>query len=390
MHLARERRPNRLLQGLFALLLLSASVPVSEAAPEIGGLKSRQTQIQKQTTELRAKRNEKLRQARQVQGNIVRNQILLEQTRSRLNIQQSQVSKTQNDIGYYQGQIRQKTIEMQALKNKASRRLKNIYMGERLGWLELLLTATSLSEMTDELYFAETIVGNDKTLVAELNRQAAALNAQKAALERKQARLEQEMANINQTKSQLASQIANDSKQKQRLQSDAAYYARAERELLSESYRIQQQIRALTAPKGVPSVVTGATGSLVWPIRGPITSRYGYRIHPIHRTKLMHTGLDIAGPNRGAVKAADGGTVIESGWRGGYGRVIMINHGTRNGKNFVTLYGHLSGSAVSVGQHVSKGQTIGYEGSTGYSTGPHLHFEVRLDGATVDPSPYLP
>jgi murein DD-endopeptidase MepM/ murein hydrolase activator NlpD len=90
------------------------------------------------------------------------------------------------------------------------------------------------------------------------------------------------------------------------------------------------------------------------------------------------------------VKAADGGVVIEAGWRGGYGKVVMINHGTRNGKNFVTLYGHLSGFAVSKGQAVGKGQTIGYEGSTGYSTGPHLHFEVRLDGAPVNPRPYLP
>jgi murein DD-endopeptidase MepM/ murein hydrolase activator NlpD len=169
---------------------------------------------------------------------------------------------------------------------------------------------------------------------------------------------------------------------------DANFYARAEAELLAESNNITAQIRALTGKKSF-QVVKGSTGKFIWPVTGTITSNFGYRFHPIHKRTIRHTGLDIAGPNRAPIKAADGGQVIWAGWKGGYGKTVMINHGNRDGKNIVTLYGHLSGIAVSTGSTVSKGQVIGYEGSTGYATGPHLHFEVRVDGVPVNPLSYL-
>ncbi|MEB3207125.1 MAG: peptidoglycan DD-metalloendopeptidase family protein [Vampirovibrionales bacterium] len=365
---------------------------VSWADPNVSGLKYRQTEIQRQTQALRSKRNEKLRQAARVQSNIVRNQMRLEKTRLQLHSQQHRVNTVENDIGFLQQQIRVKTSDLQKLTTEATKRLRSIYMGERMGWLDMILSAGNLTQMTDQLYFVELIVGNDHELVTTLKKESAALRNQKSLLVNKQVRLKQELTQIHHTKSQIASQISMDMEMKRRLQTDANFYARAERELLSESARIQQRIRALTmvARGGAPVIITGATGSLLWPIRGAITSNFGYRIHPIHRSRLMHTGLDIAGPSGAPVRAADGGVVIEAGWRGGYGKVVMINHGSRNGRNFVTLYGHLSGFAVSRGQSVGKGQTIGYEGSTGYSTGPHLHFEVRLDGAPVNPRPYLP
>lgn len=104
----------------------------------------------------------------------------------------------------------------------------------------------------------------------------------------------------------------------------------------------------------------------------------------------MHTGLDLAKPRNTPVKAADSGRVIQAGWRGGYGKVVMINHGNKNGKNIVSLYAHLNSWHVSKGQSVTKGQVIGKVGSTGYSTGPHLHFEVRENGRPVNPKKYLP
>jgi murein DD-endopeptidase MepM/ murein hydrolase activator NlpD len=121
------------------------------------------------------------------------------------------------------------------------------------------------------------------------------------------------------------------------------------------------------------------------PADGPITSGYGYRVHPIFGTRRLHTGIDFGGGYGAPIFAAESGTVISAGSRGGYGNAIVIDHGGGT----TTLYAHQSRFAVSGGAQVSRGQVIGYIGSTGYSTGPHLHFEVRINGATTDPAPYL-
>ena len=130
-----------------------------------------------------------------------------------------------------------------------------------------------------------------------------------------------------------------------------------------------------------------ASGSFMWPVASYVyvSSRFGLRVHPITGQKKSHTGIDIASNQGTAVYASDGGSVTLAGWNGGYGNCIMIDHG--NG--YVTLYGHLSSISVSVGQTVSQGTTIGAVGSTGNSTGPHLHFEVLKNGTRIDPEQFF-
>lgn len=124
----------------------------------------------------------------------------------------------------------------------------------------------------------------------------------------------------------------------------------------------------------------------LYPVKGPIVSEYGYRHDPFHGAWQMHTGVDIDAPMGAPVKAAAAGKVIYAGWdNGGYGIQVEIDH--LNG--IVTKYAHLSGTAVKVGDMVPRGQIIGYVGSTGYSTGPHLHYEVIEHGAKVNPRKYL-
>lgn len=130
-----------------------------------------------------------------------------------------------------------------------------------------------------------------------------------------------------------------------------------------------------------------ASGSFLWPVASYVyvSSRFGLRVHPITGETKSHTGIDIASNQGTAVYASDGGSVTLAGWNGGYGNCIMIDHG--NG--YVTLYGHLSSISVSVGQTVSQGATIGAVGSTGNSTGPHLHFEVLKNGTRIDPEQFF-
>jgi len=122
--------------------------------------------------------------------------------------------------------------------------------------------------------------------------------------------------------------------------------------------------------------------AFIWPLRGIVTSRFGFRRHPIFRLRQFHQGLDIAAAQGSPVRAAFAGVVLFAGWYGGYGKLVIIDHG----QGTSTLYGHLSAILASTGQQVPQGHVVGRVGSTGYSTGPHLHFEVRQNGKPVDPT----
>jgi murein DD-endopeptidase MepM/ murein hydrolase activator NlpD len=121
-----------------------------------------------------------------------------------------------------------------------------------------------------------------------------------------------------------------------------------------------------------------------WPVAGPVTSPFGWRIHPIFHVRKFHTGVDIGAGYGSPIHAADGGRVIYATWMSGYGNTTIIDHGS----GISTLYAHQSTILISSGS-VTKGQVIGYVGATGYATGPHLHFEVRINGNPVDPLGYL-
>ncbi len=146
-----------------------------------------------------------------------------------------------------------------------------------------------------------------------------------------------------------------------------------------ESARIAALLKGGGSSKG-----TGRyPGSMAWPTPGytRITSPFGWRMHPVLHVNKFHSGVDIGAPSGATIVAAGDGTVISAGYNGGYGNMTMIDHG--NG--LVSVYGHQSRISVGKGQHVSKGQTIGAVGSTGMSTGPHLHFEIRVNGEPRDP-----
>jgi murein DD-endopeptidase MepM/ murein hydrolase activator NlpD len=140
---------------------------------------------------------------------------------------------------------------------------------------------------------------------------------------------------------------------------------------------VQAQIAAAVS-RGNP---TPGNHRFIWPVNGPITSPFGYRTDPVLGGNRLHAGVDIAASQGTPIKAAGDGVVVMAGWNGGYGNFTLIDHGG----GLATGYGHQSRIGVSIGQHVSTGEVIGYVGSTGASTGPHLHWEVRVNGSPVDP-----
>ena len=174
-----------------------------------------------------------------------------------------------------------------------------------------------------------------------------------------------------------------------RVEEQEGLLAEVEREVdnwegqLAALEREESSIRKLIA--GKTSSSGRAPGRLIRPVPGPLDSSFGPRVHPIYGTVRMHNGLDLDGAMGDPIVAAEAGTVILAGAKGGYGQTVMIDHGG----GMVTLYAHQSKLAVSVGQKVAAGERIGSVGSTGVSTGPHLHFEVRINGDPVNPAGYL-
>ena len=158
-------------------------------------------------------------------------------------------------------------------------------------------------------------------------------------------------------------------------------------DLEAESKKLNSEIQALQAQQAAKNGNTKAPGAYLWPCPSSltITSSYGYRTHPISGVKKLHTGMDIGASYGANVVAAAGGTVIMSKYYGGYGNCIIIDHGG----GVATLYGHMSSLVAKNGQKVAAGETIGKVGSTGNSTGNHLHFEVRINGSTVNPAGYV-
>ena len=207
----------------------------------------------------------------------------------------------------------------------------------------------------------------------------------KASIESQKRLLAQSIQSINSQQKTIKSAIAQNQNMIYKLKTDRAAYERSERELARQSASLETMISRNTHS----GTVTVSSAGFLKPIAGRITSPFGWRTHPIFNSRTFHSGVDIGGPNYGNIVASNSGKVIYSGWYGGYGKVVILDHGTVNGKPTTTLYAHMSSILVSNGQKVNKGQVIGKEGTTGYSTGPHCHFEVRINGKPNNPLNYI-
>lgn len=274
--------------------------------------------------------------------------------------------------------------ELEKTKKIYSKRLREIYINGQINYLDVLLGAKDFSDFSSRMYLLQRIIARDISLLSKLEDQKRNLNSQQEALEEDKKQLDKVHADVDAKKKTVEAKAAE----------RRALYDKA----LAEQNRLEQEYNDLMeTSNNIASMIknweqSGTLGSVngsgrfIWPIHGEITSPYGWRTHPIFGTQIFHSGIDIAADYGDHILAADSGTVVYAGWMGGYGNAVMIDHGG----GLVTLYGHNTAVLVSEGQAVDKGQVIAHAGSTGYSTGPHCHFEVRLHGETVNPLSYLP
>lgn len=217
---------------------------------------------------------------------------------------------------------------------------------------------------------------------AQLETEKEAVTAARAEAEAKRNEVARLKDSQQASRDALATQTAQEQAILRQIQSRKGEYERQLAVLQAESDAIARRLRQR---QGGGSTQPSGSGVLSRPVSAPVTSLFGARVHPVFGNVRMHNGIDFGASYGTPIKAAGDGTVVEAGVMSGYGNVVIIDHG--NG--LATLYAHMSGFGVSSGQRVTRGQTVGYVGATGYVTGPNLHFEVRLSGTPVDPLKYL-
>lgn len=396
---------------VFGIMPAPATAATTQA--EIDALKSQKSALSDQASEYQSTINS----LRGKQSSQVELKTALD---SKLALTNQQIMNLEEQIKLHDQLIEQKTKEVDEAQQVADEqlekyktRIRAMEESGRYNYLEVLFGANSISEFLSLIDDIGDIMKSDKQLEENYKESVVNLKAVKSEYEKAQAEMKENKAELAVLKDSLQKDINEAASVIRSLQSDINANASVLSGLQSQESALQSQINAkvkqLNEQKKAEEAAQKAkeqkekdsggsssgggsatgTGNLVWPSYCTyITSRQGPRTHPVTGEYKNHGGTDVGASYGSAIYAADSGRVVESsdGWNGGYGNYVMIDHG--NGMQ--TLYAHMSSRAVSVGQTVSRGQTIGYVGSTGMSTGPHLHFEMYVNGARINPQSRYP
>jgi murein DD-endopeptidase MepM/ murein hydrolase activator NlpD len=270
-------------------------------------------------------------------------------------------------------------------------RVDKLYRQEETDTLSLLLSSTSFTDALDMFDYLRRIADEDRRVANEVGAAKNRVRAQRAETRTTRKRHRQEtramavrVGQVRALRDQLAASRSGLVAAQAQRQQDISELSAQEREELAEMEALQAVSATLAAKIQAAQAAAGTGGGLsaagfIWPVLGPVTSPFGWR------WGRMHEGIDIGAASGTPIRAAAAGTVIYAGWLGGYGNLTVIDHGG----GVATAYGHQSSLAAGNGAFVAQGQVIGYVGSTGHSTGPHLHFEVRVNGVPQDPLGYL-
>jgi murein DD-endopeptidase MepM/ murein hydrolase activator NlpD len=408
--LLRSRGPRLLLLGCLAALVSSIPRPVSALACRAGD------SICQQLVQAQNQQRNDQNQLKQIQGSLAATQQratatkhLIQQISDEIASQKRAIANTQarldetaRQIRFTQADIARRQAEVAVRQQLLDQRVRSMDKQGPLDYFELIATSVSFSQLIDRIVLMQDVIRSDEQLVDQLEQDRDQVKQLEGHLQEQRAQQAALLAQQQQQEDVLNTQLAEQ-------QAAMAYYQQLEAQL-------QQQAQALAAESAhlaalIPQLQAkydaearsegGGSGRFAWPQQGVITQPFGCTdmlgepYDPSCPSHHFHQGLDIAAPYGNTIGAGDSGVVIdtvtgcsEGVWwcGGGYGNHVVIAHG--NG--YSTLYAHLSAVLVSNGEPVHVGQPIGREGSTGYSTGPHLHFGVLYNGAWQNPEAYLP
>jgi len=387
---SRSRRV-RWTAGILVIWLLAGvlfpSPSIAPTAVALTELEQRQRELeevgrkieerQRQLDQVKQKEKTVSNQLNVLEADIEKTEAEIEYLGKKLSVLDTEIALVSNDLQKAEARLGERT-------DIFNQRLREIYMQGDMSYLEVLLEASSITDFLTRFDFLQKILEQDVSLLKEIEEERQYIAKRKIELETRQIQVESVKLDNESKQAYLKQQREEKEKLLSSIQAQKEAYERALDELEATSRELERIIRELQARQ--PRAPQG-TGRMIVPLasHNGISSDYGMRTHPILKVRRMHTGVDFAAPQGTPVRAAQSGEVIFTGWMGGYGRVIVIDHGG----GVSTLYAHLSAINVAEGQKVSKGDKIGAVGSTGWSTGPHLHFEVRENGTPVNPHQYI-
>ncbi len=376
--------------GTLGVLAVAPSLPSALAAKEsrtqrIQTLRQRLKSLSAKKAEKREVLRETKRAQRRLSDQLNESYERLESANDALRKSEQRLRAAEAAVRLATDRLKQAEERLRAQQRRFGKRISYYYREGQVTYLDVLFGARDLSDFLDRQYFISRLMDQDAGLARELReaQQQVALERQKLVDRRAQ------LAAAHQENAERVRLVAEQTTERERLLKaitrERALQEQRLQELDEDSADIQRTLEAeQTRRRSMPGsyrALPAWTGKMARPARGPVTSGFGYRYHPVLRYRRLHAGIDIGAPTGSGVYAASDGEVFFASWRGGYGRCIILLHGG----DVSTLYGHLSKIYVKPGQRVRRGQLIGAVGSTGLSTGPHLHFELRRNGRPVNP-----
>lgn len=379
MSFGKQGREKYLSLALAVLLLTSAAGTAwaGELEDQLSELQRQAGEQQEITNRAAAKVESVSEQMRQIQEELRAASAAYDEVKGRLDTVEGQISDNTELLTKTEADLKQKNIQLQ-------KRVRDIYINGQVSYVDVLFGAKDFSDFMTRMDVLKRLIKRDYNLIMKVKHDKEVVLTARVQLEKDKAEADALVADAESKKA-----LVEDKKAEQQVLLDQAVYdrdtsERAYEELLAASQEVANMIRRSQYASAYSGATPGA-GGMIWPLDGSVTSEFGWRTHPIFGTARFHSGLDIGGDYGMPIYAAASGTVIYAGWISGYGNAVIIDHGG----GVTTLYGHNESLNVSEGQSVSQGQVIAMCGSTGNSTGPHCHFEVRENGEPVSPYGYL-
>ncbi len=363
-------------------LLISLSVTGTALADD---LEDQLADLQRQAEEQQAKTNEASAKVENVSERLRQIQEELRVATAEYKEVKGQLDSVEDKISDNTELLEKTEADLKVKNKKLQQRVRDIYINGQISYVDVLFGAKDFADLMTRMDVLKRIIKHDYDLIMKVKEEKATVENTRAQLEKDKAEAEVLVADAQAKKAKV-----EDKESEQQVLLDQAIYDRdtSERmyeEIMAASQEVANMIRRSQMSSAGYSGAPAGAGGMIWPISGPITSEFGWRTHPIFGTARFHSGLDIGGDYGMPIYAAASGTVIYAGWISGYGNAVIIDHGG----GVTTLYGHNDSLNVSEGENVAQGQVIAMCGSTGNSTGPHCHFEVRENGEPVSPYGYL-